>query len=328
MTIDTLYYPFQKLSFEDNICFLSGVETTEKMTVFPAWFMEKYNFNNDDFEMMDKLKSLKYKDLSIPCSEPIKKAFDKLDVEIKNAFENGYDCVVALESKKLYLWIGRIVYGTLYHEIEMEKKRCQKYNKEYTLSPFLKERFGLFHLFLQSIIAPIEFVGKTPWEITIVRHKFSDDIMNYRDDTVNLMFSLATKDFAIIACLQDNGIVAEKHKEIVDKIGDSTLHPIQFEELYARFHYANYLLQYEPKFSLEKSENSLTIQSLAIIENTERPIFGFWDEDMFASVLAGYWEVYGITKNNILKFPNPIMSFLEDPYSKDFFPPEKIKLPF
>jgi hypothetical protein len=65
-----------------------------------------------------------------------------------------------------------------------------------------------------------------------------------------------------------------------------------------------------------------------MVENAQRPMFGFWDEDMFASVLAGYWEIYGYEKKKILKFPNPILSFLEDPYSKDFVVADKIKLPF
>jgi hypothetical protein len=324
----SIYYPFQELEFSDSKCFLTGELTQNKMTVLPQWVMDKYGFGKDSFETMDKLKSVAYNELKIPCSEKVKQAFEDLDLEVKTAFEVGYEAITALDSQKIFLWIGRIVYGTLFHEMAMEKKRYEKYNKEFGVSTFLKERFGLFHLMLQSLVVPMEFIGKKPWSITVVKLKFSEDIMNYRDDTVNLLFSLGVNGFGIIATLHDNEIVAEKQKEIIEKIGENVLHPIQFEELYARFHYASYLLQYQPEYRLEKLEDKIIIDALPMVENAQRPMFGFWDEDMFASVLAGYWEIYGYEKKKILKFPNPILSFLEDPYSKDFVVADKIKLPF
>ena len=328
MLTETLYHPFQTLTFDDHICFLTGKETSEQMTIFPEWFMDKYKLGDEVFEMMDKLKSVTYNELKVPCTTKVKQAFDDLDQKISEAFDKGYDAVKALDSHDLFLWLGRMVYGTLFHEMSKEKVRLAKFDKELSVSPFLKERFGLFHLMLQSIIIPMEFTGKNPWSITVVRHKFSADIMNYRDDTVNLMFQLGLKDFGIIASLHDNEVVADHQKAILEKIGDHVLHPVQFEELYARFHYSNYLLQYEPEYIIEKNEDGLKIESLAVTENANRPLFGFWDEDTFASVLAGYWTVYGIEKKNILKFPNPILSYLEDPYTKDFIAPEKINLPF
>ncbi|MBS1548793.1 MAG: hypothetical protein JSS94_02840 [Bacteroidetes bacterium] len=329
MTTSSLYYPFRDLNFDDQTCFLSGEKATELLTIFPEWFMDRFNFRNDSFEMMDKLKSVTYGELTIPCSLPVKKAWEKLDENIQKAFDQGYDAISTMDDHLLFLWLGRMVYGTLFHEMSMEKKRLSKYEKTLQVSPFLKERFGLFHLMLQSIIHPMEFIGeKKPWSITVVKVKFSEDIMNYRDDTVNLMFSLAVNGFGIIASLHDNQVVADHQINILEKIGKQTLHPIQFEELYARFHYSNYLLQYEPEFIIEKQEDKLTIEALPIKENSQRPLFGFWDEDMFASVLAGYWEIYGIEKKKILKFPNPILSYLEDPYTRDFIEPEKIKLPF
>lgn len=329
MTNTSLYYPFQDLNFDDEICFLTGEPTQEKITVFPDWLMDKYNLRNESFEMMDKMKSLSYGELCIPCSSTAKKAWEELDIKIKSAFETGYEAVKYLDSHLLFLWLGRMVYGTLFHEMSMEKKRLAKYERELKVSPFLKERFGLFHLMLQSLVVPMDFVGaKKPWSITVVQLKFSDDIMNYRDDTVNLMFSLGVNGFGIIASLHDNEVVVDHQQMILDKIEGHVLHPIQFEELYARFHYSNYLLQYEPEYIIEKDDDKLSIEALPVTENSNRPLFGIWDEDMFASVLAGYWEIYGIEKKKILKFPNPILSYLEDPYTKDFIEPGKIKLPF
>ena len=44
------------------------------------------------------------------------------------------------------------------------------------------------------------------------------------------MFSFEVNYLGFIACLQDNGVIGEKQKEILDKMKGHVLHPIQFEE--------------------------------------------------------------------------------------------------
>ena len=53
-----------------------------------------------------------------------------------------------------------------------------------------------------------------------------------------------------------------------------------------------------------------------------------WDEDVFAQLLSNYWQVYGIERDDILMPQKPPLSFLENPYTKDFVDPEMIALPF
>jgi hypothetical protein len=139
------------------------------------------------------------------------------------------------------------------------------------------------------------------------------------------MFQFGVNGFGFITCLQDNGVIGEKQKDILDKMKGHVLHPVQFEELYARFHYSDYILQYTPEYIVENNNDGITIK----IDTTgKQPLFGFWDEDIFAQLLSNYWQVYGIEKEDILKFQKPALSFLENPYSKDFINPETIRLPF
>jgi hypothetical protein len=103
------------------------------------------------------------------------------------------------------------------------------------------------------------------------------------------------------------------------------LHPIQFEELFARFHYSDYILQYSPEYKIKDENNRITIE----IETTgKEPIFGLWNNDIFSQLLSNYWQVYGIEKEEILRFQKPPISFIENPYTKDFIKPESIDLPF
>jgi len=324
----SLFNPFEDLIFDEHFCFLSGALTTEKITVFPEWLMDHFKFGDERIEMMDKTKSYNYSDLKLPCSPEVKNAFKELDVTIQAAYKNGFEGVASLDQELLFQWTGRMVYGLLYYEMVYERDRLLRKGEEFELSAALKERFGHFHLMLQSIIEPISFVGRKPWSIAVFPLKYSSDIFSYRDDAINLMFSFGVNGFGFIACLQDNGVIGEKQKELLNKIEGHVLHPIQFEELYAHFHYSDYILQYKPEYKIENQDNGITIEALPIEKKGSKPIFGFWDEDIFAQLLSNYWQVYGIEREDILKFQKPLLSFLENPYSKDFINPESIDLPF
>ncbi|GGG44624.1 hypothetical protein [Bizionia arctica] len=320
-----LFNPFKDLIFDEHFCFLTGALTNEKMTVFPEWLLNHFKFGEERIEMMDKTKSYTYADLKVPCSVEVKAAFDALDLKVQEAYKNGFEGMASLDQELLFQWTGRMVYGLLYYEMLYERDRLLKQGEEFELAGALKERFGYFHLMLQSIIEPVSFIGKKPWSIVVFPLKYSSDIFSYRDDAVNLMFQFGVNGFGFIACLQDNGVIRENQNEILEKMEGHVLHPVQFEELYARFHYSDYILQYKPEYKIENQEHGVVIE---VETNGKQPVFGLWDENIFAQLLSNYWQVYGIERDDILKFQKPPLSFLENPYSKDFINPESIKLPF
>lgn len=326
-----LYNPFENLYFNDNTCFLTGIDlqhSEDTITVFPEWIMEQYGLANTSFTMMDNITSVLYKDLKLPCSKKVKEAFHQLDQEIKTAFEGGYESVKVLDSQRLFLWMGRIVYGVLYKDMLLERAKMEKRKLELNISTRLKERMGLFHLMLQSLVAPIEFSELKPWSISIVKLKYSKDIFNYHDDTIKLIFSLGMNGFGIIACLQDNGVIKESQQDILSKIGETVLHPIQFEELYARFLYATFLLQYRVNYKIEEREQALFIEALPIQEERNKSLFGAKDFNMYAQVLADLWSPWGLKKSEIANFPDEPISFLEDATTLQLIRPDTIDFPF
>ena len=322
------FNPFQDLIFDDQFCFLTGDLTTEKMAVFPEWLMEHFKFGGDRIEMMDKSKSYTYADLQLPCTPRVKKAFEELEEKVQAAYQKGFEGMAELDEQIIFLWTGRMVYGMLYYEMQYESNRKLRLREHFNLSATLRERFGNFHLMMQSMVEPITFVGQKPWSIAVFPLKYSADIFSYRDDTINLLFQFGVNGFGFIACLQDNGIIKEKHQDLLNKMEGHVLHPIQFEELYASFHYSDYILQYKAEYKIENTDLGISIEAISITAKENRPIFGLWDNEIFAQLLTNYWSVYGIQREDIIQFQKPFLSFLENPYSKDFVLPDGIDLPF
>jgi hypothetical protein len=143
-----------------------------------------------------------------------------------------------------------------------------------------------------------------------------------------MIFSLGVNGFGIIGCLLDNGTVIKEHQYLVDKIGDTVLHPIQFQELCGRFQYSSYLLDCKPTYRIQETESGWDIEALPIVSDGKTFVFDRWKEDTFATVLEGYFKPWGLTKKDIFKPPNSPISFLENEVTHEFMFPENIELPF
>lgn len=329
----SLFNPFETLHFEPLTCFLSGNDLDspdDLICIFPEWILDRFFLREKRFKMLDQVTAIHYEDLKLPCSPEVKKAFNELDNEIKQAFDSGFDEVKKIPGERLFIWMGRFVYGVLYNDIVLEIKRSVKRpgSKGFEMSPLLRKKFGMFHLMLQSLIVPMEFKGLKPWSIEVVKVKYSKDTFNYKDESINLNFSLGMDGFGIVACLHDNGAVVKKQRDIIDKIGDKILHPIQFEELCARFLYSNYLLKKRPGYNIIPTDEKLVIESFPMTESPDKPLFADWSDDMFAQVLAGYWEPWGFEKKTIYTFPDSPLSFLENDFTHEFIEPESVSLPY
>lgn len=321
------FNPFINALFDEKVCFLTGEELDDNpdfITVFPSWVMDRFELRSRTFKMMDNHTTIRYEDMKLPCTKEVKSVFNSLEKEIKAAFEGGYEAVCKLESEKIFWWSAKIVYGTLYTDLVAEKKKQDATNKNLELSPTLRERLSFFHLTLQTILHPLKYKDRQPWSISIVQLKYTKDLFNYHDDTINLLFSLGMKGFGIIVCLQDNGLIKNHYADILGQIGQTVMHPIQFEELYSRFLYSNFLLKNKPKFKFETNGSGYVLEALP----TGEAEFGKWDDNTFAAVLGEYWKPWGIEAKDIVKFPEGTKSFLETEKDYQYIDPLSIDLPF
>ncbi|WP_299248292.1 hypothetical protein [uncultured Cytophaga sp.] len=327
-----LYNPFESMHFGMQTCFLTGKPldaNTEPIPIFPEWVLERYNLSDQTFKMLDEKTRVPYKNLKVPFSKDvIENALDPLETEIEKAFCTGYDEVVKIPEERLFQWMAKLMLGVLFEDLRIAQTKLAEQDDTLRLSGFLKARFQKLHSMLQSLVVPMEFNGLKPWSIRVFKVKYSTDLFNYKDETNNLNFSLSMNDFGIVACLQDNGEVGKKFDDLTNRIGNQTLHPIQFEELCAKFIYANYLLTDYASYAVTLDEDKVTIESQPLVAKPGTDLFDYWDDNMYGQVLANYWKPWALTMKEIIQFPNPPISFLESDYSDEIIALEKINQPY
>lgn len=309
----TPYNPFPKLDFRNKKCFLSGLETApgEEISVFPQWLMEQFELTGKPFKLLDESMAT-YGVLRVPCSAAAREAIEALDNEIRQAFNQGFEAVSQMPSLKLFQWMGTVVYGIIYNELRIGMRQQQASGDAFLLSEGLKHKFGNLQLMLQSLLRPMEFEERTPWSVRILEVDNPPGVFNYRDEINTLTFSLAMKDFGIIACLQDNGANTVYHDEVLQQVAGHKLKAIQYEELIGRFYYSNYLFNRLPEYNVMTTPDMVYIEAMPLRGTSGKPLFDAWQAKSYGQVLENFWKPWGLTLFEIIKDPENPLSFLLD----------------
>ncbi|WP_419801953.1 hypothetical protein [Mucilaginibacter sp.] len=324
-----IYQPFDRFNFGNKTCFLSGKplqSEEEKIQVFPAWLLARYNLYDAPFKMLDE-NFPTYKDLKLPCSAEVNNQYlEPLETEIKAAFEQGFEAVQALDEWKLFIWAGKIMYGIIFNELQSAIRQQYAQGEGLNISQSLMHKFSSLHIMLQMLFLPIIFEDFKPYSFFLFKISPETDQFNYRDEINSLTFSLRLKDFGFIFCLQDNGANGVYHQEILQKIALKTLHPIQFEEFCGRIFYSAYLFNRLPEYNLLPVENKIYVEAMPLKGLSAKPLFDEWKPKVYGQVLENFWKPWGFLLLEIIKNPEQPMSFLVDKNSM-FIPAEAILLP-
>lgn len=312
--IKKLYNPFLDFKFDNNTCFLTGQELQseeERIQVFPHWMMRAFDLEDKPFKMLDESFTT-YKQLQLPCSVDTSIAFDTVEREVEQAMQAGYDAVSQLGQEVLFHWVAKILYGVVFNEIQTGMRQAILSGEGMNFSQALVHKFRNLHLMLQSLLIPMEFEHRNPFTIEVFQVDNAEDTFMYRDEINTLVFSLRMKDFAIIATLQDNGTNAIFHKEVLDKVKDRKLHPIQFEEICARYFYSAYLFNRLPEYTIMETEMKVFVEPMPLNDWTLKPIFDHWIVKTYGQVLESFWKPWGYLLFEIIKNPENPMTFITD----------------
>jgi hypothetical protein len=310
-----IYAPFDTSNFSNKVCFLTGQTLNseeEKIQVFPQWLMSLYGLEDKPFKLLDESMAT-YKDIKLPCAASVNEAFlEPLEAEIAEAFNGGYDAIKALDELKLFQWAGKLLYGIIFNEIQAGIRQQYAQGEEFNISQSIIHKFSNLHLMLQSINLPVFFEDFTPYSIFLFKVDNNEQEFGYRDEINTLTLALRIKDFGLIICFQDNGANRQYHKETIEKLGEQTLHPIQFEEFSGRVFYSAYLFNRLPEYNLLPVVEELFIEAMPLRGMSSKPLFDHWQNKIYGQVLENFWKNWGFLLLEIIKNPEEPMSFLFD----------------
>jgi len=310
-----IYYPFEKSNFSNHTCFLTGQKLSsseEKIQVFPQWLMSRYELEDQPFKLLDESMAT-YKDLKLPCSAQVNEHWlEPLETEIADAFAIGYNAVKKLDELKLFQWAGKLLYGIIFNEVQSGIKQQHAQGEEFNISQSIIHKFSNLHLMLQSINQPIHFEDFKPFSLFLFKVENNEKEFGYRDEINTLTFALRIKDFGLVICLQDNGANKIYHREVLEKIGNQTLHPIQFEEFSGRVFYSAYLFNRLPEYNILPVGDDVYIEDMPLRGISAKPLFDTWNNKTYGQVLESFWKNWGFLLLEIIKNPEHPMSFLFD----------------
>ncbi|WP_164126307.1 hypothetical protein [Sphingobacterium luzhongxinii] len=309
-----LYNPFIDFKFDLHTCFLTGETLSsdeERIQVFPVWMMRSFDLEEKPFKLLDE-SMITYNKLQLPCSIGASLHIERVEKEVEEAMKTGYDAVSQLDQITLFQWISKILYGVVFNEIQVGIRQSMLTGEEMNFSQALVHKFRNLHAMMQSLYIPMEFEHRNPFDIRVFPVNNAPDTFLYRDEINTLIFSLRMGDFAIIATLQDNGTNAIYHEDALQNIGGQVLHPIQFEEICARYFYSAYLFNRLPEYTYMETPLAVFVEPMPLNDWTLKPIFDNWQVKTYGQVLENFWKPWGHTLFEIIKDPERPMTFLTD----------------
>jgi len=314
MAFVSIYNPFRDFRFADDACFLTGHPLSsrgERITVFPTWLMQRFGLKDKPFRLLDE--SIRtYGQLTLPCASSVAERIAALDREVEAAFSAGYTRVREMDPLTLFQWVGRTVYGVVFNEIQAGMRQQQLSGEPMNFSQVLRHKFTNLHLMLQSLIVPMQFDGAIPFTVVVQPVDNPEGTFRYRDEINTLVYSLRINDFGLIVCLQDNGANGIYHADTLKLSDGQPLHPIQFEELCARFFYSAYLFNRLPEYTVLPTDEAVYVEPMPLTGMQLKPIFDQWQVRTYGQVLENFWKPWGYTLFEIIQDPENPMTFLTD----------------
>jgi len=279
-------------AFDPSCCFLcanhyDAVDLTSEH-VFPKWLQNRFDLWNQRF-ILPNGTAIPYRFMTIPCCNDCNRyRLQPIEVTMSGAVTKGVDAVRKLERNTIFLWLGKIFYGTLYRELSLLLDRTQ--NDMVTIAtPEMLQQYETHLIFLQEVREKVKLVDFIPGSIFTFVCQAPQDARLQWDfcDNIDTMFiAVRMGTVGIVAVLGDGGaqMIFEKAYE---PIKDFPLHPLQFREICAHFSYRSSIATRTPKyFVIESSPHE--VHQMPLGGFSAKPFFDEWDEDIYGRFLAFY----------------------------------------
>lgn len=253
-----IYSPFEDLHFDYDKCFLCGSVADSQEHVFPKWLQREYNLWNQRIQFPNET-TIQYKDLKIPCCKHCNnESLSQLENKIKEAVDGGYERFKKLDELTILQWVTKLYYGKLFKKLNLLFDRKNK-----SLGTMINEEqifsYRGLHEFLQSLRKPIRFTGDIPWSIQIF-HVHNDSKLEAYEyiDTIFITGCIRLGDIGIVYSFGDWGYARSGNSKLIGDFKELIVHPIQLQEIAARFTYARSQVNYENYSLIIMDEEALT----------------------------------------------------------------------
>lgn len=251
---------FSDLQVQEDACFLCGTHSgITQEHVFAKWMQHGYNLWDKRLTLLNGTL-LQYRNLKIPCCWHCNGVeLGRLENLVSNAVGQGYESVKQLGDRPLYLWAAKIFYGILRKELSLLRNRRQPEAGPIVPEEVLRS-FSNLHLFLQGVRGRHDFAGTPPYSLLLfnVHDVGGEHRFGFRDSIPYKTLSLRIGEVGLIVVFEDGGLAQESYGRYALDVGGRKLHPIQFDEVYARVSYQMSLVESGLKYLTSKSDGDHT----------------------------------------------------------------------
>ena len=234
------------LETDNGSCFLCGSRnpSVTQEHVFPKWLQQRYDLWDETIELLNGTE-MPYRQLKIPCCAACNREdLSRLEGTISAAVAAGYDACSKLDERLLYSWAGKIYFGILRKEVDLSADRSRADSEKILPAATLKS-FSDLHLFLQGVRGAHEFPKERPYSVLVCNLHDVGSPRDYcfRDSLFHMTLAIRMGEIGIVVALEDCGLTKGSYGSYLAAVAGRKLHPVQFDELYAKALYQASLVQ-------------------------------------------------------------------------------------
>ncbi len=219
-----------------------------------------------------------------------------------------------VDDLKLYQWAAKIYYGILRKELTLKHDRTDM-NSPSILASTDFQHFKMMHFIMQSIRKPVVFPSGAPYSVLVANLHTPSNVGNFdfRDNMLGHVIKIRLGNIGFIVAFEDGAINEHSYGNYLRKVAGRKLHPIQFDELFARIIYQNFLIDSQLNFVLAMHEDEMIPISIDVVGSVR---VGERDQKEFAEFFwefCNYWfEANDLTFDDVFKPPNLVVSWMSD----------------
>jgi len=305
-------HPLENLNLKESNCFLCGIDMGNQVTqedLFPKWLQRKHNLWNQKLILLNGT-SINYSQLKIPCCAKCNNEYlSRLENTISNAINAGYKATLELDDKLIFYWASKILFGIIRKELTLLLDRSSP-DFGTIVTKDLVESYDNLHAFIQGIRRKMIFVDHLPFSVLITNlHDLGDPTnFSFRDSILGKTFGLRSGEVGIIVATSDAGLNNFSYARYLKDVNGRKLHPIQFDELFAKVTYESLRLTKDPTFTIVSNKDS----ELPVHIITHIPYMKLkdWDNNEFSRLLGDVLSKWGLSKEELFVPPNKIYTYM------------------